>query len=124
LVGKEIQNVQVTLDGDRLLHDENRIPVSGQPTFDTTIAAVRQLIGLQARVSLRIHIHHGRLDSARNLVEYLEKEKILGHPQVDVYFSPINTFDSDQNSPAEADMFRDVPGGGLQTNRPPQTSIS
>ena len=116
----KIQNVQVTLDGDRLLHDENRIPVSGQPTFDTTIAAVRQLIELQARVSLRMHIHHGRLESARNLVEYLEKEKILGHPQVDVYFSPINTFDSEQNSPAEAALF-----GGLfqevasKTNRPP-----
>ncbi|MRR06465.1 MAG: 4Fe-4S cluster-binding domain-containing protein, partial [Deltaproteobacteria bacterium] len=116
----KIQNVQVTLDGDRLLHDENRIPVSGQPTFDTTIAAVRQLIELQARVSLRMHIHHGRLESARNLVDYLEKEKILGHPQVDVYFSPINTFDSEQNSPAEAALF-----GGLfqdvaaKTNRPP-----
>ncbi|MCK7493907.1 MAG: hypothetical protein MZW92_23465 [Comamonadaceae bacterium] len=50
----KIRNVQVTLDGDRLLHDENRILVSGQPTFDTTIAAVRQLIELQAQVLKKV----------------------------------------------------------------------
>lgn len=115
-----IRNVQVTLDGDRMLHDENRVPVSGQPTFDATIAAVRQLIELQAQVSLRLHIHHGRLESARNLVEYLEREKILGHPQVAVYFSPINTYDSDMNSPEESalfgQLFQEV---ASRTNRPP-----
>jgi len=116
----KIQNVQVTLDGDRLLHDENRISASGQPTFDATIAAVRQLIELQAHVSLRMHIHLGRLESARNLVDYLEKEKILGHPQVTVYFSPINTFNSEQNSPAEADMFGSLfQEVASKTNRPP-----
>ena len=116
----KIQNVQVTLDGDRLLHDENRIPVSGQPTFDATIAAVRQLIDLQAHVSLRMHIHHGRLESARALVDYLEREKILGHPQVTVYFSPINTYDSEQNSPQEADMFGSLfQEVAAKTNRPP-----
>jgi uncharacterized protein len=116
----KIRNVQVTLDGDRMLHDENRVPVTGQPTFDDTIAAVRQLIELQAHVSLRMHIHQGKLESAKNLVAYLEKEKILDHPQVTVYFSPINTFDSDQNSPAEAALFADLfQSVAAKTNRPP-----
>jgi uncharacterized protein len=115
-----IQSVQVTLDGDRLFHDENRIPVSGKPTFDATIAAVRKLIDLKANISLRMHIHQGRLESARNLVDYLEEEKILGHPQVNVYFSPINTFGSDKNSPAEADIFRRIfQKVAAKTNRPP-----
>lgn len=116
----KIRNVQVTLDGDRLLHDENRVPVSGQPTFDATVAAVRQLIDLQAHVSLRLHIHQGRLESAKNLVEYLEQEKILGHRQVTVYFSPINTFASEQNTPAEAALFADLfQTVAAKTNRPP-----
>jgi len=116
----QIRNVQVTLDGDRMLHDENRIPVSGQPTFDATIAAVRRLIDLQAHVSLRLHIHQGKLESAKNLVEYLEKEKILAHRQVTVYFSPINTFASEQNSPAEAALFADLfQSVAAKTNRPP-----
>ncbi|NLC70143.1 MAG: 4Fe-4S cluster-binding domain-containing protein [Desulfuromonadaceae bacterium] len=100
-----IRHIQVTLDGDRQFHDGNRVPASGKPTFDATIAAVRQLIALQAKVSLRLHIHQGKLDSAQNLVAYLEKEKLLGHPQLTVYFSPINTFDSEQNSPADAELF-------------------
>lgn len=115
-----IRNVQVTLDGDRAHHDRHRIPATGQPTFDRTIAAVRQLIGLKANVSLRMHVHQGKLDAARNLVEYLEKEKLLGHPQVMVYFSPINSFDSERNTPEEAEifgrMFQDV---AAKTGRPP-----
>jgi len=115
-----IRNVQVTLDGDRLMHDSNRVPPSGEPTFDQTIAAVRQLIESKVSVSLRVHIHQGMLQSARNLVEYLKAEKLLGHPQVAVYFSPINTFGSDANSPEESEMF----GSLFQevaaiTNRPP-----
>ncbi|MDD2318957.1 MAG: radical SAM protein [Geobacteraceae bacterium] len=123
LIGPEkgrIQSVQVTLDGDRSLHDKNRVAVSGKPTFDATIAAVRELADLQVHVSLRVHIHQGKLESARELIDYLEQEKLLGHPRVSVYFSPINTFDSDMNSPAESElfsrMFQDV---AAKTNRPP-----
>ncbi|MEA5113660.1 MAG: radical SAM protein [Geobacteraceae bacterium] len=115
-----IRNVQVTLDGDRAHHDRNRIPASGQPTFDATIAAVRQLIELKANVSLRMHIHQGKLESARKLVKFLEKEKLLGHPQVIVYFSPINTFHSDQKSPEEAELFgRLFQEVAAKTGRPP-----
>ncbi len=108
LIGPErgkIQDVHVTLDGDRLLHDENRVPKSGKATFDAMVAAIRQLIRLKVRVSVRVHIHQGRLESAKELSGYLEKEGILGHPQVNVYFSPINTFVSEQNSPADFDTF-------------------
>ena len=90
---------------DRPFHDQNRIPVSGRPTFDRIIAVVRKLIELNVHVSLRVHIHHGRLQSARDLVDYLENEKILGHPQVKVYFSPISTYGSEMNSPEETGMF-------------------
>lgn len=103
-----IQSVQVTLDGDRQLHDQNRISVSGKRTFDATIAAIRQLIVLKAHISLRVHIHQERLESTRNLIDYLEKEKLLGHPQVAVYFSPINTFGSEKISASESRMFEQM----------------
>ena len=68
LIGPEkgkIQSVQVTLDGDQLFHDENRIPPSGKPTFEAMIAAVRQLIQSKAHVVIRMHVHSGRLKSCR-----------------------------------------------------------
>ena len=101
----KINNVHVTLDGDRELHDENRIPNSGKPTFDAMITAVRKLIDLQAHVSLRMHIHPDRLESAQYLIAYLATEKLLDHPQVSVYFSPINTFGSELISLADAARF-------------------
>jgi len=123
LIGTEkgkITNVHVTLDGDRVLHDENRIPNSGKPTFDAMIAAIRQLIQLNAHVSLRVHIHPERLESAQNLVEYLDNEEILGHPQVSVYFSPINTFGSENISLADADIFNETfQKVAFKTNYPP-----
>lgn len=116
----KIRNVQVTLDGDRPLHDTNRVPASGEPTFDATIDAVRQLIGLQVNVSLRVHLHQGRLDSARSLIEYLKAEQLLGHPQVAVYFSPINTFGSEGISAEESELFgRMFQEVAAKTNRPP-----
>lgn len=116
----KIPHVQVTLDGDRMHHNENRIPASGAPTFDTVIGSVRKLIELKAKISLRMHVHDGKLESARALVDYLEKEKILGNPQVSAYFSPINTFDGDINAQSDpgtfGQLFQQV---SSRTSRPP-----
>ena len=120
----KIQSVQVTLDGERSHHDANRVSAAGTPTFDATIAAVRQLIALKARVSLRMHIHQGKLESARNLVDFLEKEKILGHPQVAAYFSPINTFQSELNQSSESEIFGQIfQEVASKTNRPPSNLV-
>lgn len=123
LIGPEkgkIQSVQVTFDGDRLMHDENRIPMSGKPTFDEMISAVRQLIQLKVSVFLRVHLHRGRLESAKKLINYLQKEKIMGHPKVNIYFSPINDFTSEQYTAEEFDnfcqLFRKV---AAETGQPP-----
>lgn len=123
LIGREkgkISNIHVTLDGDRELHDKNRIPTSGKPTFDTMIAAVRQLIQMEVPISMRIHIHPERLDSARKLMAYLEEEHLLGHPLVSAYFSPINTFSSEKVSPADAAIFNQTfQQVAMKTNYPP-----
>ncbi len=120
----KIQNVQVTLDGDRLFHDEHRVAVAGQPTFDRMIAAVRQLMRLKAQVFIRIHTHPDRLASTKKLVDYLEAEKILGHPRVEVYFAPINSFPIEQCSPADFAIFCDVfQNVAAKTKRPPSLNL-
>lgn len=116
----KIHSVQVTLDGDESLHDKNRIPPSGKPTFAAMIGAVRQLIELKADVVLRIHMHSGKLEASRRLVDYLEEEKILGHPRVGVYFAPINTFAIEDNPGEDIDLFRGTfQRVAARTNRPP-----
>lgn len=123
LIGPEkgkIQSIQVTLDGDPLLHDKNRVPRSGKPTFKAMISAIRCIIQAKAHVVIRMHVHPGGLESSRKLVEYLEKEKILGHPQVGVYFAPLNTFTCETSSSEDMALFRSLfQTVAARTHRPP-----
>jgi radical SAM protein with 4Fe4S-binding SPASM domain len=69
-----------------MVHDQQRVSQSGAPTFAQTILAIRELMKAKANAIIRIHVHPDRIESARALVEYLEREKILGHDGVKVYF--------------------------------------
>ena len=127
LIGPEtgkIQNVQVTLDGDRALHDETRIPISGRPTFKTMMNSIKRLVELKAEVSVRVHIHPKMLEAAERLVKYLEGEGLLDHPNVSVYFSPINNFTSDQLSAGDLEVFRRMfQHVAAKSGRPPSSLL-
>ena len=122
LIGPEqgrITHVHVTLDGDRIFHDQKRIPRSGKPTFAVMIEAIRLLLAKNVQLSLRVHIHPERVDATQNLVAYLEKGNLLG-PQVSLYFSPINLPGSDKvslnASPIFPQLFQDT---ALKLGYPP-----
>ena len=108
LIGPEkgkINNVQVTLDGGQMFHDEKRVSQSGGPTFEQTILALREVMKAGANAVIRIHLHPDRLESARSLVEYLEREKILGHDRVKAYFWSTEDLHREALSPQEYDLF-------------------
>ncbi len=108
LIGPEkgkINNVQVTLDGGRNFHDEQRVSRSGGPTFEQTIGALREVMKTGANAVIRVHLHPRRLESARELVEYLDREKILGDESVKVYFWSTEELDSVALSPEEYSVF-------------------
>jgi len=87
----KIQIVQVTLDGNRSYHDSQRVPLSGKATFDNIILALRMLKKTSASVLLRVHTHPQQMQSTRELVQYLDDEKITGG-NVQLYFAPLNDF--------------------------------
>lgn len=101
----KINNVQVTLDGERMFHDETRVTPSGAPTFERTMRALHHLINAEAKAIVRVHLHPDRLESTRELVEYLEREKILGHANVEIYFAPVHSFHTKDISRPELDIF-------------------
>jgi uncharacterized protein len=119
-----IRNVQVTLDGDAEVHDRQRTSRSGRPTFEAIIAAIHRLIARKVVVFVRVHTHPGRPQTVRRLIRRLEKEGILGHPRVDVYFAPINSFhplrDSRRNLEAFHRVFQEV---AAKTRRPPSLNL-
>ena len=124
LFGREygkIQNVQVTLDGDRSYHNSQRIPSSGKPTFDNMISAIRMLKKTNVNVLVRVHTHPKRMNSTRQLVKYLDKEKIIDD-NIKIYFSPLNSF---QNcSKEDISTFRNIfENVSKKTNVPPSSSL-
>ncbi len=101
----KINNVQVTLDGEQIFHDATRVTSSGAPTFERTIRALRHVIESEAKAIVRVHLHADRLESTRGLVEYLDREKILGHGNVEIYFAPVHSFHAKDISRRELDIF-------------------
>ncbi len=101
----KINNVQVTLDGGQLFHDATRISPSGAPTFAKMIGALHNIVEAKSTAIIRIHLHPDRLESTRELVEYLVQENILGHQGIEVYFAPVHSFHAKDISPTEMDIF-------------------
>ncbi len=102
----KIANVQITLDGYEDFHDCHRIPRSGKPTFKKMIAAIHALIKREVHVFIRVHIHPTNLDSVTRLIDHLDRDLVLGQPQVELYFTPINGFDRDEASAEFVAAFR------------------
>ncbi len=111
LIGPEegkIQNLQLTLDGGQVFHDETRISGSGAPTFEEIIRSLHELIKVKANTTIRIHLHPNRLESTRALAEYLDREGILRHDHVSAYFAPINSFDGRDVSLSYFEQFSEI----------------
>jgi uncharacterized protein len=117
----KIQEVQITLDGDRSYHNSQRIPPSGKPTFDNMISAIQMLKKTNTNVLIRIHTHPRRMDSTRQLTKYLEQEKILGG-NVMIYFAPLNDFQdlSKEDLSIFRKIFEDV---SKKTIIPPSSNL-
>lgn len=110
LMGPEagrIQRVQVTLDGGRAFHDKVRVGPSGTPTFEEIIRSIRALMKAGVHTSIRVHLHLDGLSFTRELVDYLEREGILGHQYINLYFAPLNSFER-ENAPS--DYFDSISG--------------
>jgi radical SAM protein with 4Fe4S-binding SPASM domain len=74
----------------------------------------------RANASIRIHLHPGELETARELVGYLERESILGHDNVEIYFAPIHAFHTKDISPSDFDIFSTLfQYVALKQNHPP-----
>ncbi len=111
LIGPEkgkIQSVQITLDGDQPFHDAHRVAASGKPTFDVMYKAIGRVIDAKADVAIRVHLHPRGARPAERLIERLDREGLLTHPQVYVYFSPLNDFSADRQTEEDVEVFRRI----------------
>jgi uncharacterized protein len=82
--------VQVSIDGDRELHDSSRVSAAGEPTFDKIIRNILLLINKGVKVAIRLNLDKKNVESTPILLEYLKTINIVGHENVNIYASPLH----------------------------------
>jgi uncharacterized protein len=88
-LSKYLRLVQVTLEGGEAYHNRIRVAPGGQPTFGPILETIHNLIDEGISVNIRIQVSPDSLDSLPDCFERLDQEKLLHHPQTNIYFFPI-----------------------------------
>lgn len=86
----KVNYVQISLDGDRELHDKSRIPASGEGTFDKIVDNIAKLLKQGTHVNIRLNLDKRTLASIPNLIKELRSRNILGAPNASIYASPLH----------------------------------
>jgi uncharacterized protein len=82
-----VEEAQITLDGDRALHDQIRREKLEGPSFDRIVANVRSAAD-HLRILLRVHLTPASCDSVLALLDRL-KQKELNQCIDSIYFAPL-----------------------------------
>lgn len=99
-----VNRVQVSLDGSRELHDNSRVPLSGEKTFDRILDNILMLLERKTTVSIRLNLDRHTLESVPKLIEQLKAKNILGHKYMNIYASPLH----DNLAEVDATDFMDL----------------
>lgn len=105
----KVNNVQISLDGDRELHDKSRIPASGEKTFDKIVGNIVLLMKQGTHVNIRLNLDRRTLASIPKLLTELKNRKIIGHPNASIYASPLH------DNVAEVDTTNFMTAGELSS---------
>lgn len=81
-----IAELQISIDGSREYHDQRRIPINGQPTFDTIWANIKMAIAAGTRVMVRANLDRRNLEGFVALAEFLDAEDFLDHPLGELHY--------------------------------------
>lgn len=99
-----VGQVQVSLDGDKPLHDASRVPASGEATYDKMLSNMAMLLERGTRISIRLNLDRRTLESVPALVKDLKEKKILGNKLATIYASPLH----DNIAKVDATDFMDM----------------
>ena len=69
-----VDNIQITIDGVKAIHDRRRIKVDKTGTFDTIVNGIDKLLELKIKVGVRINVDRENIDSLKELVGYFEEK--------------------------------------------------
>lgn len=85
-----VRKVQITLEGDKLLHDKIRVTKDKGTTFSQIIDNVNHC-GNILDISIRVHVAPYNVESVEQLIHELGKKK-FGRKITEIYFAPLFGF--------------------------------
>ncbi|MBI4237625.1 MAG: radical SAM protein [Deltaproteobacteria bacterium] len=85
-----VNSLQISFDGSKLHHDQSRITHYGAGTFDLIIANIHRLLDRGVQINLRTNTNKQTVDTLKLLWDDLEREEIIGHPNVSIYAAAIH----------------------------------
>ena len=91
-----VREVQITLDGDRALHDRTRKEREGAGSFDRILENVRH-VPEEVSVHVRVHLAPFNLESVLSLIDTLGGEEMAPHIDL-LYFAPLFNYHVDMTS--------------------------
>ena len=90
-----IENIQITLDGTRDVHEKRRPQIDKRPSFDKIIENIIKLEKeTQASVKLRINVDKSNISSAQELIVYCKRKDLCN---IDVTLGMMKTFGCDHS---------------------------
>lgn len=91
----KIEQVQISIDGPKGVHDRRRIHIGGESSFDRLIANLRAaLAATDAEYQLRVHVDPDNIHLFEQTLAVFGAEGWLDHPQVVVYANTVYAKDA------------------------------
>ncbi len=97
-----IEQVQISIDGPKEIHDRRRIYIGKESSFDTIVDNIdRALIETDAEIQLRVHVDPSNIDQFETILAFFVSKGWTDNPQVVIYANTVYDKDKTGNVVAE-----------------------
>lgn len=89
---KTIRRLQVTLDGPPEIHNQRRIPRSGEPTFNRIVDGLDQLLAEDPsiHINLRTNVDRTNIDALEAMAEFYKAKGWTDRPNITFIAAPVD----------------------------------
>ncbi len=88
----KILHFQITIDGEKEIHDTRRIRADGKGTFDTICETIDVLLSLGIKVGIRINVDKANIKALRGLESVIKTYEWDKNPLLRVFAAPVLDF--------------------------------
>ena len=91
LKNNHVKSVQVTLDGPKEIHDNRRVLLSGEGTFDKILNNIKESCEI-IPIVVRINVDKSNIDKVDSLIDCLESNNLIN--KISFYLAPVDDINS------------------------------